>query len=178
MTPDEAMDRATVGGRRGSLEQAAQAPGPVDDDGTQYTVERILDHRVAKGRNAKRSFLVKWEGYPTSQATWEPERNVTEVSIDEYFERPLKKKVKPRHRASGGVADIDVSGPSGSADAGATGGTSDEAGRILLSMGRSAEALGGSPMAWAAHGEGSEVTGGVSGGGSDPGAFQPMDGPP
>ena len=76
------------------------------------------------------------------------------------------------------VADIDVSGPSGGADAGATGGTTDEAGRILLNMGRSAEALGGSPMAWAAHGEGSEVTGGVSDGGSDPGAFQPMDGPP
>ena len=76
------------------------------------------------------------------------------------------------------VADIDVSGPSGSADAGATGGTNDVAGRILLSMGRSAEALGGSPMAWAAHGEGSEVTGGVSDGGSDPGAIQPMDGPP
>ena len=76
------------------------------------------------------------------------------------------------------AADIDVSGPSGSADAGATGGTNDKAGCILLSMGRSAEALGGSPMAWAAHGEGPEVTGGVSDGGSDPGAFQPMDGPP
>ena len=37
------------------------------------------------------------------------------------------------------VADIDVSGPSGSADAGATGGTNDEAGRILLGMGRSAD---------------------------------------
>ena len=74
------------------------------------------------------------------------------------------------------VADIDVSRPSGSADAGTTGGNNDIAGRILLSMRRSAEASGGSSMASAAHGEGSGGAGGYSDGGSDPVVFQPMEG--
>lgn len=39
-----------------------------------YEVEEILDHKGTIA--AKRKFLVRWIGYPMSQATWEPECNL------------------------------------------------------------------------------------------------------
>jgi hypothetical protein len=45
-------------------------PPPVLVDGQEhYHVERILDHRDRRG---KRTYLVKWEGYHETDATWEP----------------------------------------------------------------------------------------------------------
>jgi hypothetical protein len=44
------------------------------DDTLEYAVEDILDVRVTRG---KRMFLVKWEGYPIQEATWEPESNLS-----------------------------------------------------------------------------------------------------
>jgi hypothetical protein len=35
----------------------------------EYEVEAILDHRGGKRRQ---QYLVKWKGYPSSDATWEP----------------------------------------------------------------------------------------------------------
>lgn len=37
-------------------------------------MESILD--VRNHRNGSREFLVKWEGYPRSESTWEPEGNL------------------------------------------------------------------------------------------------------
>jgi hypothetical protein len=48
----------------------AHANVPVDDI---YTVEKILNHR---GPASKRQFLIKWQGFPTSENTWEPESNL------------------------------------------------------------------------------------------------------
>jgi Chromo (CHRromatin Organisation MOdifier) domain len=39
----------------------------------EHEVESILSH---KGKGKGRSFLIKWKGYPTSENTWEPERNL------------------------------------------------------------------------------------------------------
>ena len=45
-------------------------PPPVEtDQGTEYEVEDILDERRYHGRQ---EYLVKWAGYPLSDATWEP----------------------------------------------------------------------------------------------------------
>ena len=41
-----------------------------------YTVEKILDK---KKQGKKNMFLVKWEGYPESEATWEPSSNLRNV---------------------------------------------------------------------------------------------------
>jgi len=42
-----------------------------------YTVEKILKKRETnKGNRRSYQYLVKWEGYPTSQATWEPTSNL------------------------------------------------------------------------------------------------------
>ena len=39
----------------------------------EYEVEAITGHRTRYGR---KQFLVKWKGYPTSENSWEPERNL------------------------------------------------------------------------------------------------------
>ncbi len=54
-------------------------PAPIlDNDGEiSYVVEGILAHRAARagGKNTrpKNSYLVKWQGYPVWECTWEPE---------------------------------------------------------------------------------------------------------
>ena len=55
---------------------------------------------------------------PAADATWEPERNLTEKSIDEYLNTPpQQKKAKARHQASGSVASIASELDATSADA-------------------------------------------------------------
>ena len=39
-----------------------------------YTVEKILDCKVAKG---KKKYRIKWKGYPLSESTWEPAEHMT-----------------------------------------------------------------------------------------------------
>jgi len=39
----------------------------------EYKVEQILDKRTHYG---KIQYLIKWKGYPLSEASWEPEENL------------------------------------------------------------------------------------------------------
>ena len=63
-----------------SAHQADSRPGPefVDDDGSEhYVAERILDKRTkGRGRSSRVEYLIKWEGYPDHDATWEPLANL------------------------------------------------------------------------------------------------------
>ena len=43
----------------------------------EYEVEDLLDHRQ-RGRSLE--YLVKWRGYDTFEATWEPASNLTNCS--------------------------------------------------------------------------------------------------
>lgn len=53
-------------------------PPPIEIDGENYyLIERILDHKIGKGRNA-RKYLVRWLGYPPEHDTWEPESIIAE----------------------------------------------------------------------------------------------------
>ena len=45
-----------------------------------YVVERIVDHRVDPITH-DRLFLVKWEGYPSTENTWEPASNFDQLSL-------------------------------------------------------------------------------------------------
>jgi hypothetical protein len=47
-------------------------PGLDGSEGSYYVVERIVKDRVFNGT---RQYLVKWEGYPESENTWEPKAN-------------------------------------------------------------------------------------------------------
>ncbi len=40
----------------------------------EYEVENILDHRTSRNGT---TFLIKWQGYPMEDNTWEPEKNLT-----------------------------------------------------------------------------------------------------
>ena len=61
--------------------QPGQAPGADEE----YTVSRIVDHKVDKGVIY---FLVEWEGYDSSNNTWEPRDNLRKTaqeSITDYL---------------------------------------------------------------------------------------------
>jgi hypothetical protein len=50
-------------------------PLPIADDNEDevYKVEKIVGERIRKG---KAEFLVKWQGYPDDEMTWEPEEHL------------------------------------------------------------------------------------------------------
>ena len=53
-------------------------PRPIDVEGNpEYIVQEILMERTQRGR---KQYLVIWQGYPYSEATWEPFENVHETT--------------------------------------------------------------------------------------------------
>ncbi len=48
-----------------------------------YKVERILNDKLYKG---ERLYLVKWEGYPDSANSWEPEESFLDKSLITIYE--------------------------------------------------------------------------------------------
>lgn len=48
-----------------------------------YEVEEILDRRI---RNGAVEYLLKWEGYPASENSWEPESNLECPWLIQLFE--------------------------------------------------------------------------------------------
>merc|ERR1712060_967402 len=65
----------------------------------EYDVDILLDHR---DEAARRMYLVKWEGYPTSEATWEPSSNLSCKQLVRQYEHLKGKWKRPRKRPRGG----------------------------------------------------------------------------
>jgi hypothetical protein len=68
-------------------ERGPSRPPPETIDGQEeWTVERILSKRC---RNNRTQYLVKWGGYPTSEATWESEESLenAQEAVREFNER-------------------------------------------------------------------------------------------
>ena len=67
-----------------------------------FIIDKVIDSR--KAADGKREFLIKWQGYPPSQNSWEPEENLDATDIAEYDSRaatakpPVPKK-RPRGKA-------------------------------------------------------------------------------
>ena len=50
-----------------------------ENDDEEYEVEEILGHRMQRkrrGQPLQKEYLIKWKGYPTYDATWEPESHM------------------------------------------------------------------------------------------------------
>ena len=71
-------------------------------DGEFYNIEKILSRRSVNG---KFEYKIKWEGYPLSQSTWEPMKNLESAKelIEEYnLSHPIesKKHVKKKKNST------------------------------------------------------------------------------
>ena len=80
------------------LSQSLPPPPPptIDDDHLEYEVEAILDVKKV-GWGVK--YLVKWQGYPVEENTWEPRWNLTNISLslqDFVCQHPNKAKLAGR----------------------------------------------------------------------------------
>ena len=58
-------------------------PPPIADDNV-FLAETLLDRRtVPDGRRTRVEYLVKWQGYPLCDATWEPASNLLGSDLKE-----------------------------------------------------------------------------------------------
>jgi hypothetical protein len=74
--PSCSPPRKSESAKRESSKKASDAAKPPtdskeEDEEEEYVVERILDYRV--GRNGRRMYRIKWEGYETKDSTWQRE---------------------------------------------------------------------------------------------------------
>jgi len=69
--------------------------GESEGEEEEFTVERILDKRV---RNSKVEYLIKWEGYPDTENTWEPQENLDCPDIISAYEDKAAKKKEEKKR--------------------------------------------------------------------------------
>jgi hypothetical protein len=88
---------------RDGRQQPQPPPVAVQDDGTWYQVEAILDHkRVRRGRHYIDRYLVKWTGYGPEHNKWCDVDEVTDPAIQEFWSHrqrvPNRQPVAPRRR--------------------------------------------------------------------------------
>jgi len=84
--------------------QARPAPESLDQHGVaSFVIERVLDKRPGRGRRSD-YFLVKWEGYPVEESTWEPATHLADAqeAIAEFEAAP------PLPRRSARLASADL----------------------------------------------------------------------
>jgi hypothetical protein len=63
-------------------------PAAVDTDDRQFIVERLVGERVRRvGKRKIVQYLVKWEGYPENENTWEDETDVHDDLIKAFAEQ-------------------------------------------------------------------------------------------
>ncbi|KAF7721765.1 hypothetical protein EC973_004159 [Apophysomyces ossiformis] len=55
------------------------------DDGEEYEVEKLLDHRPSNQRENTIDYFIKWKNYDSSWNTWENEQNIFSVELIEYY---------------------------------------------------------------------------------------------
>mmetsp|Transcript_16843 Transcript_16843/g.28659 ORF Transcript_16843/g.28659 Transcript_16843/m.28659 type:complete len:176 (+) Transcript_16843:31-558(+) len=53
--------------------------------GEYYSVQKIVSKQI--GKNGGVEYLIKWQGYPATKNTWEPEENILSKYLIEEFEK-------------------------------------------------------------------------------------------
>ena len=87
----------------------SQPPPDLVDGEEEFEVEQILDMKQM-GRGCKTHYLVKWKGYPTSDNSWELEKNLNANELIAKFKRsfrPKKTKGKEVFIRAGQTTHID-----------------------------------------------------------------------
>jgi hypothetical protein len=80
-------------------QQPQPPPVAVQDDGTWYQVEAILDHkRVRRGRLNVDRYLVKWQGYGPEHNQWCDASAITDPAIQEFWNHRQRIPQAPRRR--------------------------------------------------------------------------------
>jgi hypothetical protein len=74
-----------------------QPPPDLIDGEEEYKVEKILDMKQ-KGRGHKMHYLIKWEGYPTSDNSWEPEENIQAKDLIKEYKEEQQRQSKGKGR--------------------------------------------------------------------------------
>ena len=82
------------------LNEQAAPPAPVMIGHDKLvTIEKLLDHedRKTPGRNStlKRFFLVRWQGYPPSEDSWEPEKELKGKEPHQEYLRAQEARGRP-----------------------------------------------------------------------------------
>ena len=94
---------------RPQAEPETLEPKPPPDEEGYFKVEKILDHRTrrspGKTKNRKKDkyeYFLSWQGYPSSENSWEPESYLTPDLVEEYWAaeasrgRPVGADAPPR----------------------------------------------------------------------------------
>ena len=106
-----------------------------------YNIEKILDRRRI---NNKFEYKIKWEGYPISQCTWEPMKNLENAKplVEEYDklhpiniddDNPKKKEINnKKKKINEGIAKENIDDQNNKNDTGIISENDDENSKILI----------------------------------------------
>ena len=84
-----------------------------EEEDQEYIVEKIVKH---KKKATHYSYLIKWEGYPDSQNTWEPDENIPHEIKKQYWDEIKNKKRFKQEKKKTDVVVIDLESSSGESD--------------------------------------------------------------
>ena len=65
-------------------------PPPPEEEQEEFVVEKVKRRKI--GEDGKEMFLIKWEGYPDSENTWEPREYLNCPKLIAKYEKKVKKR--------------------------------------------------------------------------------------